>query len=102
MFLRLSGNQYKILKADLQNGFTTGDEQYRKNIQGALTLLDKYTKSSVIQHTTSKGTSFSQSVGAMNKQLPPYDKNIGKICNASNTYRKVNHHYILQKQLPIQ
>ena len=72
------------------------------NRQGALTLLDKYTKSSVIQHTTSKGTSFSQRGGAINKQLPTYDKNIGKICNASNTYRKVTHHYILQKQLPIQ
>ena len=41
-------------------------------------ILEKYTRSSVIQHTNSEGTSFSQWGGASNKQLPPYDKIIDK------------------------
>ena len=41
-------------------------------------LLDKYTKYNVRQYTTPEGTSFTQRGGASNKQLPPYDKNIGK------------------------
>ena len=64
-------------------------------------LLDKYTKSSVIQHTTSEGTSFDQRGGDINKQLPPYHINIGKIFNASDAYRNVTQHQIVQKQLPI-
>ena len=65
-------------------------------------LLDKYTKSSVIQHTTSEGKSFAQRGGASNKQLPPYDKNIGKIFNALDAYIKFTQNNIVQKQLPIQ
>ena len=57
-------------------------------------LLEKYTKSSVIQQTNSEGTPFYQSSEASNKQLPPYDENIGKICNASDAYRNVTHNHI--------
>ena len=65
-------------------------------------LLDKYAKSSVIQQTNSEGTSFNQRGGTSNKKLPPYDKKYWKICNASDSYRKVAHHNIVKKQLPIQ
>ena len=65
-------------------------------------LLDKYTKSSVSQQTNSEETLFAQRGGASNKQLPPHDKNIIKICNASDAFIKVTHHHIVQKQLPIQ
>ena len=41
-------------------------------------LLEKCTEYSESQPTTPEGTSFSQRVGARNKLLPPYDKNIGK------------------------
>ena len=53
------------------------------------------------QHNTSEGVSFSQMGGASNKQLPPYDKTIGKIYNTSDTYRKVTQHHIVQNKLPI-
>ena len=76
IFLRKIGKQHKKLKVDLQNGFTIVDDQYPKNRQGTAMLLDKYTKSSVRQQTTSVGTQFAQRGGASNKQLPPYDKNI--------------------------
>ena len=66
----------------MQNDFTIGDDRYPKNRQVTLILLDKYTKSSMIQQTTSKGTSFAQTGGARNEQFTQYDKNIGKICNA--------------------
>ena len=46
------------------------------NRQVTLMFLDKYTKSSVIQQTTSSGTALSQQGEASNKMLPPYDKNI--------------------------
>ena len=52
-------------------------------------LLGKYTKYSVIQNTTSEGTAFAQRGGAGNKQIPQYDKNMGKICNASDAYPNV-------------
>ena len=64
-------------------------------------LLDKYTKYSESQYTTSEGTSFSQKGGDSNKQLPPYDKNIGKIFNALDAYIKFTQNNIVQKQLPI-
>ena len=56
----------------------------------------------MIQQTTPEGTSFAQRGGASNKQIPPYDKKHWKICNASDAYRKVTQHHILQKLLPIQ
>jgi hypothetical protein len=43
-FLRQSGIQHGILKVDLQNDFTTGDNRYPKNLQQTLHLLDKYSK----------------------------------------------------------
>ena len=65
-------------------------------------LLDKYTKSSVRHQTTSEGISFDQKGGARNKPLPPYDKNIAKICNDSNAYRKDTQNNIAQKLLAMQ
>ena len=44
-------------------------------------ILDKNTKSNVIQNTTLEGTSFAQRGGDSNKQIPIYDKKIGNICN---------------------
>ena len=41
IFLKKGGNQYKKLKVDLKNEFTTGDDRYLKNIQGTIILLDK-------------------------------------------------------------
>ena len=84
------------LKVELQNDFTAGYDCYPNNRQGTLMLLDKYTKSSVRKHTTSEGIPFSKRGGDSNKQLTPYDKNIGKICNASDSYIKVTQHHIAQ------
>ena len=53
------------------------------------------------QQTYSEGRSFTQRGGARNKQLPPHDKNIWKICNTPDAYRRVTHHHISQKKLPI-
>ena len=64
-------------------------------------IIDKYTNSSVRQHTTLEGTSFSNRGGARNKQRPTNDKYIVKKCNASDAYRKFTQHHIVQKQLPI-
>ena len=55
----------------------------------------------MIQHNNSEGTPFAQRDGDSNKQFPPHDKNIGKICNYSYAYRKVTHNHIIKKQLPI-
>ena len=44
---------------------------------------------------------FAQQVEARNKQLPPYDKNKGKIFNFSYAYRKFTQHHIAQKQFTI-
>ena len=41
-------------------------------------ILDKYTNSSLIQHITSEGTTFTQMGGDSNKQFPPYYKSIGE------------------------
>jgi hypothetical protein len=51
------------LKVDLQNDFTTGDNQYPKNHQQTLHLLDKYSKTVVPKVSPSKGTSFVQRGG---------------------------------------
>ena len=52
-FTSKRGKQHNKLKLDLQNNFTKYNEWYPKNIKVTLMLLDKYTKSSVIQQTTS-------------------------------------------------
>jgi hypothetical protein len=64
VFLRQSGKQHNKLKVDLQNDFTTGDDHYPKTRQATLHLLDKYSKSIIVSHTTpSEGTSFAQRGG---------------------------------------
>jgi hypothetical protein len=61
VFLRQSGKQHNKLKVDLQNDFTTGDDRYPKNRHATLHLLDKYSKSVVINQTSpSEGSSFAQ------------------------------------------
>ena len=72
IFIQESGNKHNKSKVDLQNDFTTGEERYPKNRQENLMILDKYTKSGLIQNTNSEGTSFAQRGGASNKKLPPY------------------------------
>ena len=99
MFLWKSGKQNNKFKLDLQNYFTTVDDRYHNNRQG--TLLDKYTKSSVSQQTTSEGTTFSQRGWGRNKQLLPYDKNYWELCNALDSYINITQHHIIQKQLPM-
>ena len=70
------------MNVDLQNEFNISNDMYPNNRQLNLMLLGKYTKSSVIQNTTSEGTAFAQRGGSSNRQLPPYDKNIGELFNA--------------------
>ena len=53
IFLQKSGKQHNKLKVDLQNNFTKYYDWYPKNRKVTLMLLEKYTKSSVIQQTTS-------------------------------------------------
>ena len=53
IFLRKSGKQHNKFKVDLQNDFTIGDDRYPNNRQGNLILLEKWTKFSLIQQTTS-------------------------------------------------
>ena len=62
-------------------------------------LLEKFTESSVIQQTTPERNSLSLRVVSSNKKLTPYDKNIGKIYNSSDTYKKASH--TLFKKKPI-
>ena len=57
-FLRQSGTQHGNLKLDLQNDFTTGDNQYPKNRQKTLHLLDKYIKTVLQRTTQSEETAF--------------------------------------------
>jgi len=86
IFLRQSGKQHNKLKVDLQNDFTTGDDRYPKNRQATLHLLDKYSKSIVVSHTTpSEGTSFAQRGGKgggnnnnQNQNQDDYDKDYWK------------------------
>jgi hypothetical protein len=50
-FLQQSGTQSGNLnKVDLQNDYTTGDNQYPKNRQQSLHLLDKYSKTGSYAH----------------------------------------------------
>ena len=72
-FFRQSGKQNNKLKLYVQNNFTIYDEWNPNNIKGDLKLLDKYTKYSVIQHTTSEGKPFYQKGGAINKPILSYD-----------------------------
>jgi hypothetical protein len=92
VFLRQSGKQHNKLKIDLQNDFTTGDDRYPKNRQATLHLLDKYSKSTVVSHTTpSEGTSFAQRGGRgganSDRNSNTYDKKFwkDKTCYNCNT-----------------
>ena len=61
VFLRQSGKQHNKLKVDLQNDFTTGDDRYPKNRQSTLHLLDKCSKTAIVNATSSsEGTAFVQ------------------------------------------
>ena len=66
-FLQKSGKQHNKLKVDLQKNFTKYYDWYPKNIKVTLMILDKYTKSSVIQQTTSQLTLYAQRGGYINK-----------------------------------
>jgi hypothetical protein len=67
VFLRQSGKHHNKLKVDLQKDFTTGDNRYPKNCQQTLHLLDKYSKSSIVNATTtSEGSVFAQRGGKDN------------------------------------
>jgi hypothetical protein len=62
-FLGQSGTQHGILKVDLQNDFTTGDNRYPKNRQQILYLLDKYSETVVARVSQSEGTSLAKKSG---------------------------------------
>jgi hypothetical protein len=62
-FLCQSKTEHGNLKVDLQNDFTTGNNQYPKTCQQTLHLLDKYSKTVVPKMTLSKGISFDQQGG---------------------------------------
>jgi hypothetical protein len=63
VLLRQSGPQHSVLKTDLQNRFTTGDNNYPKDRPQCLYLLDKFSKSVVPKPTPSEGMSFVQKGG---------------------------------------
>ena len=107
-FLRQSGTQHGNLKVDSQNDFTTGDNQYPKNLQHTLHLLDKYSKTVVQRTTQSEGTAFVQGgrchrrgrgrynrVGRVDK---PFNKTTGKIRNALIEIRRDTHQRVAQRQ----
>ena len=58
MFLQHSGPQNAKLKTSLKDEFATGEDKYPKNMQEALHLLDKFSKSYVPKKTQSEGQSF--------------------------------------------
>ena len=60
VMLKQAGKQHNKLRQDLRNDFTTGDNRYPQNRQQALLLLDKYSKSAVVQPAASEGNSFFQ------------------------------------------
>ena len=55
-FLRQSGTKHGNLKVDLKTNLTTGDNQYTKNYQQTLHLLNKYINTVVQRTTQSEGT----------------------------------------------
>ncbi len=88
VFLRQSGKQHNKLKVDLQNDFTTGDDRYPKNRQQTLHLLDKYSKSTVVQTNPSEGTAFAQKGGSPTRQDDTYDKKYWKDKECFNCHKK--------------
>jgi len=78
IFLRQSGKQHSKLKMDLQNDFTTGDNRYPTNRQATLHLLDKYTKTAIVNQPISEGTAFAQRGGKGKKDKEPFDKSYWK------------------------
>ena len=60
VFLRQRGKHHSKLKADSQNGFTTGGDRHPNNRQQTLHLLDKYSKSDAPREWFSEGTMFAQ------------------------------------------
>ena len=74
--MRQSGNQHAKLKTDLQNDFATGNNYYPKARQQTLHLLDKYSKSAVVNKpSNSEGASFVQGGGGDNrKKKEAFDK----------------------------
>ena len=73
-FLRKSGKQHSKLRVDLQDKFTTGQDNYPATRQEVLHLLDKYTKNVVTKTPASEGTSFAQKGGTGEKKKKDKDK----------------------------
>ena len=69
VFLRKSGKQHNLLKTDLQNNFTTGDERMPKKCQTTLHILDNYTKNPVAIQPTPEGVAFSQRGNRYKKKI---------------------------------
>jgi hypothetical protein len=88
VFLCQSGKQHRKLRVDLQNDFTTGDDRYPKNRQHTLHLLDKYSKSTVVQTNPSEGTAFGQKGGSPKRQDDTYDKKYWKDKECFNCHKK--------------
>jgi hypothetical protein len=63
VMLRQSGKSHQMLRNDLQNDFTTGDNRYPKTRQQTLHLLDKYSKPTQQTGVQSEGTAFAQRTG---------------------------------------
>jgi hypothetical protein len=76
--------QHGNLKVDLQNDFTTGENNYPKNRQQTLHLLDKYSKTVVAKVTHSEGTSFAQKGGKGGGNRSSSGN--GKCCDSSTYY----------------
>jgi hypothetical protein len=88
VFLRQSGKQHHKLKVDLQNDFTTGDDRYPKNRQQTLHLLDKYSKSTVVQTNPSEGTAFAQKGRSPKGQDATFDKKYWQDKECYNCHKK--------------
>ena len=88
VFLRQSGKQHQKRRVDLQNDFTTGDDRYPKNRQQTLHLLDKYSKSNIVQTNPFEGMAFAQKGGSPNRQDDIYDKKYWKDKEYFNCHKK--------------
>jgi hypothetical protein len=89
-FLKQSGTQHIKLKSGLIDDFTTGNNNYPKNRQQTLHLLDKYSKTVVPKAPPSEGTAFAHKGGTGDdpKDREPFDKKYWKEKECYSCHKK--------------
>ena len=89
-FLKQSGTQHIKLKSGLRDDFTTGNNNYPKNRQQTLHLLDKYSKTVVPKAPPSEGTAFAHKGGTGDdpKDREPFNKKYWKEKECYNCHKK--------------